>query len=159
MRRRAGDVGVAECAGKPRHDRGVDHAARPRSPGSSAVRHFLQRYRVRRIVTQSAALALDAPEFTSGRLDRHAFAIAQRRRDDLRVRIVRVEDRTDGKVQRMSIRRDSDVASIVIGRREPGDDLFRLGSEQAVKEAGLLKSEGKEYTVRDGDILFFKFNV
>jgi len=28
-----------------------------------------------------------------------------------------------------------------------------------VKEAGLLKSEGKEYTVRDGDILFFKFNV
>ena len=39
------------------------------------------------------------------------------------------------------------------------DDLFRLGSEQAVKEAGLLKSEGKEYTVKDGDILFFKFNV
>ena len=39
------------------------------------------------------------------------------------------------------------------------EDLFRLGSEQAVKEAGLLKSEGKEYTVRDGDILFFKFNV
>ena len=39
------------------------------------------------------------------------------------------------------------------------DDLFRLGSEQAVKEAGLLKSEGKEYVVKDGDILFFKFNV
>lgn len=39
------------------------------------------------------------------------------------------------------------------------DELFRLGSEQAVKEAGLLKSEGKEYTVKDGDILFFKFNV
>ncbi len=39
------------------------------------------------------------------------------------------------------------------------DDLFRLGSEQAVKEAGLLRSEGKEYTVKDGDILFFKFNV
>jgi ribosome-binding ATPase YchF (GTP1/OBG family) len=39
------------------------------------------------------------------------------------------------------------------------EDLFRLGSEQAVKEAGLLKSEGKEYTVKDGDILFFKFNV
>ena len=38
-------------------------------------------------------------------------------------------------------------------------DLFRLGSEQAVKEAGLLRSEGKEYTVKDGDILFFKFNV
>ena len=41
----------------------------------------------------------------------------------------------------------------------PCDDLFLYGSEQAVKEKGLLKSEGKEYTVRDGDILFFKFNV
>ena len=39
------------------------------------------------------------------------------------------------------------------------EDLFRLGSEQAVKEAGLLRSEGKDYTVKDGDILFFKFNV
>lgn len=39
------------------------------------------------------------------------------------------------------------------------DDLFTLGSEQAVKEKGLYRSEGKEYTVRDGDILFFKFNV
>jgi ribosome-binding ATPase YchF (GTP1/OBG family) len=28
-----------------------------------------------------------------------------------------------------------------------------------VKEKGLLKSEGKEYVVKDGDILFFKFNV
>ncbi|HEX3436064.1 MAG TPA: redox-regulated ATPase YchF [Pseudacidobacterium sp.] len=39
------------------------------------------------------------------------------------------------------------------------DDLFALGSEQAVKEKGLYRSEGKEYVVRDGDILFFKFNV
>ena len=39
------------------------------------------------------------------------------------------------------------------------DDLFTLGSEQAVREKGLLRSEGKEYVVRDGDILFFKFNV
>jgi GTP-binding protein YchF len=39
------------------------------------------------------------------------------------------------------------------------EDLFRLGSEGAVKDAGLLKSEGKEYVVKDGDILFFKFNV
>ena len=39
------------------------------------------------------------------------------------------------------------------------DDLFTLGSEQAVKEKGLYRSEGKEYVVRDGDILFFKFNV
>jgi ribosome-binding ATPase len=39
------------------------------------------------------------------------------------------------------------------------EDLFRLGSEQAVKEKGLYRSEGKEYVVKDGDILFFKFNV
>jgi ribosome-binding ATPase len=39
------------------------------------------------------------------------------------------------------------------------DDLFALGSEQAVREKGLLRSEGKEYVVKDGDILFFKFNV
>ncbi len=39
------------------------------------------------------------------------------------------------------------------------DDLFALGSEQAVKEKGLYRSEGKEYVVKDGDILFFKFNV
>lgn len=39
------------------------------------------------------------------------------------------------------------------------DALFEHGSEQAVKEKGLLRSEGKEYVVKDGDILFFKFNV
>jgi GTP-binding protein YchF len=39
------------------------------------------------------------------------------------------------------------------------DDLFKLGSEKAVKEAGLLRSEGKEYLVRDGDIVMFRFNV
>jgi GTP-binding protein YchF len=39
------------------------------------------------------------------------------------------------------------------------EDLFKYGSEQAVKEKGLLRSEGKEYVVKDGDILFFKFNV
>ena len=39
------------------------------------------------------------------------------------------------------------------------EELFKYGSEQAVKEAGLYRSEGKEYVVKDGDILFFKFNV
>ena len=38
-------------------------------------------------------------------------------------------------------------------------DLFELGSEAAVKDAGKYRSEGKEYVVKDGDILFFKFNV
>jgi ribosome-binding ATPase len=39
------------------------------------------------------------------------------------------------------------------------DLLFTYESEQAVKEKGLYRSEGKEYVVKDGDILFFKFNV
>lgn len=39
------------------------------------------------------------------------------------------------------------------------DDLFNLKSEQAVKEAGKYRLEGKEYIVKDGDILFFRFNV
>lgn len=39
------------------------------------------------------------------------------------------------------------------------EDLFALKSEQAVKEAGKYRLEGKEYLVKDGDILFFRFNV
>lgn len=39
------------------------------------------------------------------------------------------------------------------------EDLFKLGSEQAVKDAGKYRLEGKEYIVKDGDILFFRFNV
>jgi len=39
------------------------------------------------------------------------------------------------------------------------ESLFEFGSEPAVKVKGLYRSEGKEYVVKDGDILFFKFNV
>lgn len=39
------------------------------------------------------------------------------------------------------------------------EDLFNLKSEQAVKDAGKYRVEGKEYMVKDGDILFFRFNV
>ncbi|MBQ7802399.1 YchF family ATPase [Candidatus Saccharibacteria bacterium] len=39
------------------------------------------------------------------------------------------------------------------------DDLKRLGSEKAVKEAGLLRTEGKTYVMRDGDVVEFRFNV
>lgn len=38
------------------------------------------------------------------------------------------------------------------------DDYVALGSEQAVKEAGKYRSEGKEYSVADGDIILFRFN-
>ncbi len=39
------------------------------------------------------------------------------------------------------------------------DDLMSLGSEKAVREAGKLRQEGRDYIVQDGDIVFFKFNV
>lgn len=39
------------------------------------------------------------------------------------------------------------------------DDLIREGTMVAVKEKGLLRSEGKEYIMQDGDIVLFKFNV
>ncbi|WP_390409040.1 redox-regulated ATPase YchF [Lacticaseibacillus jixiensis] len=38
-------------------------------------------------------------------------------------------------------------------------DLDKLGSTAAVREAGRLRSEGKEYLVQDGDIIEFRFNV
>ncbi|MGI6238897.1 MAG: redox-regulated ATPase YchF [Christensenellales bacterium] len=41
----------------------------------------------------------------------------------------------------------------------PFEDLQREGSVQACKEKGLLRSEGKEYTMRDGDVTLFRFNV
>ncbi|MFV8258971.1 redox-regulated ATPase YchF [Bdellovibrio bacteriovorus] len=39
------------------------------------------------------------------------------------------------------------------------EDLFKFKSEQAIKDAGKYRIEGKEYVVKDGDVLFFKFNV
>ncbi len=39
------------------------------------------------------------------------------------------------------------------------DDYVSLGSEAAVKEAGKMGVEGKEYVVQDGDIMHFRFNV
>lgn len=39
------------------------------------------------------------------------------------------------------------------------DDFKEAGSEQACKAAGKYRQEGKQYTVLDGDIIFFKFNA
>lgn len=39
------------------------------------------------------------------------------------------------------------------------DDFITLGGEQAAREAGRMRSEGRDYTVEDGDILLFRFNV
>ena len=39
------------------------------------------------------------------------------------------------------------------------DDYIKYGSEAAVREAGKLAVEGKDYEVQDGDIMHFRFNV
>ncbi len=39
------------------------------------------------------------------------------------------------------------------------DDLVDCGSHLAAKEKGLVRSEGKEYIVKDGDVILFRFNV
>ena len=39
------------------------------------------------------------------------------------------------------------------------EDLVREGTMNVVKEKGLLRSEGKDYIMQDGDIVLFRFNV
>ena len=39
------------------------------------------------------------------------------------------------------------------------DDFVATGSEKAAREQGVMRSEGRDYTVQDGDIILFRFNV
>jgi GTP-binding protein YchF len=39
------------------------------------------------------------------------------------------------------------------------DDLIKCGSYNIAKEKGLIRSEGKEYIIQDGDVILFRFNV
>jgi GTP-binding protein YchF len=39
------------------------------------------------------------------------------------------------------------------------DDFVKYGSESAARDAGRLRIEGKEYLVKDGDVMHFRFNV
>ena len=39
------------------------------------------------------------------------------------------------------------------------DDLIACGSQNAVKEKGLVRLEGKDYVMKDGDVTYFRFNV
>ena len=39
------------------------------------------------------------------------------------------------------------------------EDLIREGSEKACREKGLMRSEGKDYVMKDGDVTLFRFNV
>ena len=41
----------------------------------------------------------------------------------------------------------------------PYDDYVKHKGEQGSKEAGRMRLEGKDYVVRDGDVIFFRFNV
>ncbi len=39
------------------------------------------------------------------------------------------------------------------------EDYIQYGSESAARDAGKLRIEGKEYIVKDGDVMHFRFNV
>ena len=39
------------------------------------------------------------------------------------------------------------------------DDFIQFGGEAGARDAGKLRSEGKEYVVKDGDVMLFRFNV
>jgi GTP-binding protein YchF len=39
------------------------------------------------------------------------------------------------------------------------DDFVKLGGEAGAKEAGKMRAEGKDYVVKDGDVMHFRFNV
>jgi ribosome-binding ATPase YchF (GTP1/OBG family) len=39
------------------------------------------------------------------------------------------------------------------------EDYIACGGEQGAKEAGRMRQEGKDYVVRDGDVILFRFNV
>ena len=39
------------------------------------------------------------------------------------------------------------------------DDLIKYGSEAEIKAKGLAALEGKEYEIKDGDVVFFRFSV
>ncbi len=52
------------------------------------------------------------------------------------------------------------ICSFKIGDEVIGyDDFVSYGSEAKVKEAGKMRVEGKEYIVKDGDVMNFLFNV
>ena len=39
------------------------------------------------------------------------------------------------------------------------DDMMQFGSEKALAEKGLIRQEGKQYIVQEGDCIFFRFNI
>ena len=51
------------------------------------------------------------------------------------------------------------MAYDVDGKPVTAADLQAVGSMAAAKEKGLIRSEGKDYEMKDGDIVLFRFNV
>lgn len=39
------------------------------------------------------------------------------------------------------------------------NDMVEAGTEKVLKDAGLMRSEGKDYIMQEGDIVLFRFNV
>jgi hypothetical protein len=39
----------------------------------------------------------------------------------------------------------------------PCEEVLRLGSLQKARDAGAIRLEGKDYVVRDGDVIYFRF--
>ena len=65
------------------------------------------------------------------------------------------------KAQLPYLRRATEGLGFTILEKEgyEADDLISLGGIAAVREKGLLRSEGKEYVMQDGDVVLFRFNV
>jgi ribosome-binding ATPase YchF (GTP1/OBG family) len=51
------------------------------------------------------------------------------------------------------------AANVIAAEVTAYDDLVALGSFAKAREAGKLRIEGKEYVVKDGDVMHFLFNV
>lgn len=77
---------------------------------------------------------------------------------EIEVRAWTINEGSDAKTAAGKIHSDIERGFI---RAEVVDynDLITLGSMQAVKEKGLFRLEGKDYIVKDGDIVHFRFNV
>ena len=48
---------------------------------------------------------------------------------------------------------------VELGSRTPHDEFVSTGGWKGARERGVVRSEGKEYIVKDGDVMLFRFNV
>ena len=65
----------------------------------------------------------------------------------------------DGAADRYKVLSKSGIFTDFIDDSGRYKDLIESGTMQAAKEKGLVRQEGKEYVVQDGDVILFKFNV